>query len=82
MENQRTSKFLIVSFQKYDSLYTQSRIQLSVIVAKFYLFVYRYGMCSKYEAQFRSVMKLKFERPKIGSKHPETPYLSKELIKS
>ena len=39
----------VVSFQRYDFLHTQSRIQLSVIVAKFY---------SMHEAQFRFAIKL------------------------
>ena len=59
LEKQGTFKFLIVSFQSSDFLRTQSCIQLSVIVAKFYPFVYQSVLCSHVEAQFRVLMKPK-----------------------
>ena len=56
-DNQGTFKFLIVSFQSSDFLHSQPCIQLSVIVAKFYPFVYHSVLCSHFKAQFRFVMK-------------------------
>ena len=52
-------KFLIVLFQSSDFLHTQPCVQLRVIVAKFYPFVYHSALCSHFEAQFHFVMKPK-----------------------
>ena len=59
LENQGNSKFLIVSFQSSNFLNTQPCIQLSVIFAKFYPFVYHSVLCSHFEAQFRFCYKTK-----------------------
>ena len=63
-ENQGTFQFLIVSFQSSDFLHAQLCIQLSMIVAKFYLFVYHPVLCSHFGPQFRFVVKPKSVRPK------------------
>ena len=59
LERQGTFKFLIVSFQSSDFLRTQPCIKLSVIVAKFYSFVYHSVLCSHFEVQFHFVLKPK-----------------------
>jgi len=51
-ENQGAFKFLIVSFQSSDFLHAEPCIQLSVIVTKFYPFVYHSVLYSHFEVQF------------------------------
>ena len=50
VENQGSFKFLIVSIQRSDFLYTHLCIHLSVIVTRFYPFIYHSVLCSHFEA--------------------------------
>ena len=52
-ENQGNLRFLIVSFRSCNVLHTQPYIQLSMIAAKFYPFVYLSVLYSHFEMQFR-----------------------------
>jgi len=47
-KNQGNFKFCIVAVQSNDFLPTQSQIQLSVTITKFYLFIYHSVLCSLY----------------------------------
>ena len=49
--------YLIVSFQSSDFLHTQPCIQLSVIVAKCYPFLYHYILYSHFETRLRFLLK-------------------------
>ena len=73
--------FPIVSFQSSGFLHTEPCTQLSVIVAKFYPFVYHSALCSHFEVQLWFVMKPEYGRPKVGSRLSNTQYLSNEMIK-
>ena len=54
----RLFQFHIASFQNSDFLHTPSRIQLIVIVTRFYPFLYHSVLSRHCEVQFHFVMKL------------------------
>ena len=56
-KSQGIFKFVVVSLRSSDFLHSQSHIQLSVTIVKFYHFVYHPVLCSYYQTQFSFALK-------------------------
>ena len=81
LESQGTFKFSIVLFQSSDFLHTQPRIQLSVIVAKFYVLYIILFDAVILKCNSILLWNQKFERPKISSRLSDTPNLFNDMMK-